>query len=151
MQSLRINVSPGRKKVSQGKPTEKWVIFIRVKKRCWLSAIRGGAWRQGHASRLRLDNASPYTQLAQLIQSVAVRLDPCRQTPHKGPCVGSSLRAWIPGALSLGLVFLLGFPAACCRFFRLKTTKSTVRGRWGGTLLRLKSPGDSCDLGFCCM
>ena len=61
-----------------------------------------GAWRQGHASRLRLDNASPYTQLAQLIQSVAVRLDPCRQTPHKGPCVGSSLRAWVRGESFFG-------------------------------------------------
>ena len=61
-----------------------------------------GAWRQGHASRLRLDNASLQPQLAQLIQSVAVRLDPCRRTPPEGLCVGSSVRAWTRGVSFFG-------------------------------------------------
>ena len=37
--------------------------------------------QQGLASRLRLDNASVCLRLAQLIQSVTVRLDPCRPMP----------------------------------------------------------------------
>ena len=37
----KISVSPGRKKVNLGKPTEKWVIFIRTGKPCRLSAFRG--------------------------------------------------------------------------------------------------------------
>ena len=76
-----------------------------------------GAWRQGHASRLRLDNASLQPQLAQLIQSVAVRLDPCRRTPPEGLCVGSSVRAWTRGVsfFWLGRPFS-GSSAACCRF-----------------------------------
>ena len=131
LRSLKIGIFPGRKKVSQGKPTEKWVIFIRVKKRCWLSAIRGGAWRQGHASRLRLDNASPYTQLAQLIQSVAVRLDPCRQTPHKGPCVRSSLRAWVRGESFFGSGVPFGFLAGMLSYFPPECAKYSRSGYLG--------------------
>ena len=40
MRSLKIGISPGRKKVSQGKPTEKRVIFIRTGKPCRPLAIR---------------------------------------------------------------------------------------------------------------
>ena len=39
--SLKIGISPGRKKVSQGKPTEKWVVFIRAGKPCRPSSIQG--------------------------------------------------------------------------------------------------------------
>ena len=37
--------------------------------------------RQGLVPRLRLDNVSSCLRLVQLIQSVAVRLDPCRPMP----------------------------------------------------------------------
>ena len=76
-----------------------------------------GAWRQGHASRLRLDNASLQPQLAQLIQSVAVRLDPCRRTPIR-VCASGLWRARLGsrrGVLWLGRPFS-GSSAACCRF-----------------------------------
>ena len=131
LRSLKIGIFPGRKKVSQGKPTEKWVIFIRVKKRCWLSAIRGGAWRQGHASRLRLDNASLQPQLAQLIQSVAVRLDPCRRTPPEGLCVGSSLRAWVRGESFFGSGVPFGFLAGMLSFFPPECAKYSRSGYLG--------------------
>ena len=41
LQSSKIVVSPGRKKVSHGKPTEKWAIFIKAGKLCCPSAIQG--------------------------------------------------------------------------------------------------------------
>ena len=41
LQSSKIGISPGRKKVSHGKPTEKWVIFIKTGKLCCSSAIQG--------------------------------------------------------------------------------------------------------------
>ena len=37
---LKIGISPGRKKVSQGKPTEKWVVFIKTGKPCRPSSIQ---------------------------------------------------------------------------------------------------------------
>ncbi len=49
---------------------------------CTSSFVRNpGRLPAGPASRLRLDNASFCSEVAQLIQSVAVRLDPCRQAP----------------------------------------------------------------------
>ena len=56
-------------------------------------SMRRDVRRQGLASRLRLDNASFHSHLAQLIQSVAVRLDPCRRTTLRSPTVLESHRA----------------------------------------------------------
>ena len=124
--SLKIGISPGRKKSNPGQTHRKVGRFYQDRETLPLFINPGGVRRQGLASRLRLDNVSPYTQLAQLIQSVAARLDPCRQTPHKGPCVGSSLRAWVRGESFFGsgvpFEFLAGmlsfFPPECAKYSR---------------------------------
>ena len=47
LRSLKIGIFPGRKKVSQGKPTEKWVVFIRAGKPCRPSSIQGAPAGKG--------------------------------------------------------------------------------------------------------
>ena len=47
LQSSEIIVFPGRIKVSHGKPTEKWVVFIRAGKLCRSSALGGGIVEKG--------------------------------------------------------------------------------------------------------
>ena len=130
--SLKIGIFPGRKKVSQGKPTEKRVVFIRAGKPCRPSSIQGAPADKGLASRLRLDNASLHPQLAQLIQSVAVRLDPCRRALFEGLCFASSVCSLgFVARRSLARASLLGFSAACCRFFRPNVQNIPVRGTSG--------------------
>ena len=72
LRSLKIGISPGRKKVIQGKPTEKWVVFIRAGKPCCPSSIQGAsagkgsprdsAWIMFHRTRnsLNLSKASQF-------------------------------------------------------------------------------------------
>ena len=110
-----------------------------------------GAWRQGHASRLRLDNASLQPQLAQLIQSVAVRLDPCRRTPPEGLCVGSSVRAWTRGVsfFGSGVPFrvprrhVVVFSAQMCKIFPFGVPRGVLSVHIALSKLPLicKSPG----------
>ena len=96
--SLKIGIFPGRKKVSQGKPTEKWVVFIRTGKPCRSSSIQGApagkgsphdsAWIMLHCNR----NSLNLSKASQFGSTLAGR------RPFEGLCIGSSVRAWIRGA-----------------------------------------------------
>ncbi len=54
LQSLKIGISPGRKKVSYGKPTEKWVVFIRGRKTLPLFGDSGLSGGKGMSRRATL-------------------------------------------------------------------------------------------------
>ena len=90
------------KKISQGKPTEKWVIFIRTGKPCRSSSIQGApagkgsphdfAWIMLHCNRNSL-NLSKASQFGSTLAG---------GSPFEGLCIGSSVRAWTRGVSFFG-------------------------------------------------
>ena len=128
----KIGISPGRKKVSQGKPTEKRVVFIRARKLCRLSAIQGAPAGKG----------SPHDSAWIMLLLACCPLNLSKASQFGSTLAGERpLRVCMSGFrhANLGLrrvVLWLGRPflgpaTACCRFFRQNARKSTVRGRCG--------------------
>ena len=119
LRSLKIGIFPGRKKVSQGKPTEKWVVFIRAGKHCRPSSIQGPPVGKG----------SPHDSAWIMLLCACDSLD-----LSKASQFGSALAGRCPLLTKGGVICqqVLRLSRACCRFFIPKTSKSTVRGRLRG-------------------
>ena len=116
MRSLKNRHFPRSQKSKPGQTHRKVGRFIRAGKLCRPSSIQGApagkgsphdsAWIMLHCTRNSL-NLSKASQFGSTLAG---------GRPFEGLCIGSSVRAWVRGASSLGLAFLLAFSAACCRF-----------------------------------
>ena len=134
MWSLKIGIFPGRKKVSQGKPTEKRVVFIRAGKPCRPSSIRGppadrgsphdSAWIMLHCNRNSL-NLSKASQFG----STLVGGRPLRVCVSGVRCALGFVACWL-----LARVSLFGFLGGMLSFFPPECAKYSRSGHLGGVL-----------------